>query len=181
MEFRVSKDKFVTNTYEGDQDGFKRDVVNQFTWRYREPLRFISLFSDKDHANNWALREPWHVRQPFEGGEPWKLYVINAALLKDATLFRLAELVERLQLEIPRSAQQHIKDAYICLHRIPASAIIAEQNSEQVAVGRRCRFGESEALQYDTYDYLDEHSGGEYEALQENWNTLLEKNMEYSW
>jgi hypothetical protein len=42
-----------TKTY-GDQadSEFKRDIVKQFTWDCKDPVPFISLFSDREHAEN---------------------------------------------------------------------------------------------------------------------------------
>ncbi|KIE01370.1 hypothetical protein MAJ_02711, partial [Metarhizium majus ARSEF 297] len=132
-----------TKTYEeSDQDDFKQDIVKQFTWSHRNPLPFISLFSDLDHAENWGLKEPWRDPSSFSPRGNWTLYAINTTLLVNATLFKLGDLVQRLQLQIPKNAQQHIDGAYLCLHRIPTSSIIKQRDWKQVADDKEDRYWE---------------------------------------
>ena len=39
-----------------DDDELKRDIVKQFTWSCDDPIPFISLFSNLEHAENWGLK-----------------------------------------------------------------------------------------------------------------------------
>ena len=113
---------------------FKRSIEKSFTWSYRDPLPFISLFSDREHAENWGCKEPWLRDDRSEGG--WTLYVIDTTEIRGTTsFFKLSSLVRRLSLEIPRSAQQHIQGAYLCLHRIPPAAVAEKRTPAQVEEG----------------------------------------------
>jgi hypothetical protein len=114
---------------------FKQAVENQFRWSCRDPLPFISLFSDRKHAENWRHKKPWHGSPDQEGH--WALYVINTTELRKTTsIFKLGSLIAVLNLDIPEGAQQHIQGAYLCLHRIPPAAIIQKRTPAQVEEGK---------------------------------------------
>ncbi|PWY79406.1 hypothetical protein BO94DRAFT_168236 [Aspergillus sclerotioniger CBS 115572] len=84
-------------TYEDQADAiFKRDIVKQFTWSCRDPVPFISLFSDREHAENWGLKQPWRGTATYLSCSDWALYVIDTDRLDDACFFRLKDLVECL-------------------------------------------------------------------------------------
>lgn len=118
-----------------DVDDFKSDIVKQFTWHCREPLPFISLFSDLDHAENWGLKRPWQGDAPDSNDDEWTLFVIDTKLLHASCIFRLEDLVNGLRLEIPDKAEQHISGAYLCLHTSPAFAIVDKMDPGQVEEG----------------------------------------------
>ncbi len=128
----------TSRTFGGkDLLNYKRSIEKSFTWSCRDPLPFISLFSDREHAENWGCREPWLGNHRSEGG--WTLYVIDTIELRRTTLFfKLSSLVRRLSLDIPRGAQQHIEGAYLCLHRIPPAAVVEKRTPAQVEEGE-CR------------------------------------------
>lgn len=110
---------------------FKQAVVNQFTWGCRDSLPFISLFSDRDHAENWGRKEPWRKHKGPNGD--WSLHVIDTTKLKDAhQLFKLSDLLDKLNLNIPDFASQHIRGAFLCLHRVPIQAIVERRNPSEV-------------------------------------------------
>jgi len=116
-------------------DEFKQSIRKQFTWSCRESLPFISLFSDKRHAEDWSRKEPWRGHQ--DPDEDWALYVINTVeLAKTTQVFRLKDLVEKLSLGIPEVAEQHIQGAFLCLHHIPASAIVANKTPSEIKRGK---------------------------------------------
>lgn len=92
---------------------FKRAVENQFTWSCRAHLAFISLFSDREHAENWGLKQPWGGSKDPENN--WSLHVINTAILRSTShLYKLSDLVEKLDLDIPEGAEQH-KPFYVSI------------------------------------------------------------------
>jgi hypothetical protein len=126
----------TTKTFRYDElNEFKQAIGKQFTWSFRESLPFISLFSDKRHAEDWACKEPWRGRQGPD--EDWTLYVINTVELPETTqVFRLSDLVEKLSLGIPEVAKQHIQGAFLCLHHIPASAIVASRTPSEIKRGK---------------------------------------------
>ena len=104
-----------------------------------------------------------------------------------------------LSLDIPRGAQQHVEGAYLCLHRIPPAAIVGKRTPAQVEEGglRRTWFKRGgfwpildredriarHLEEKDTYDYLEEYGNddSDREMLQENYNTIFDKNIEESW
>lgn len=57
-------------------------------------------------------------------------------LQKTNHLFRLSDLVEKLSLDIPEGAGQHIQGAFICLHHIPATAIGKSRTPAEVEEGK---------------------------------------------
>lgn len=108
---------------EDDDDEFKRDIVKQFTWGCDDPIPFISLFSDREHAENWGLKQPWIGKRRHLSRDNWALYVIDTTQLEDAYFFRLNYLIAELGLELPDKASQHIGGTYLSLYNIPAAAV----------------------------------------------------------
>ncbi|ORX94459.1 hypothetical protein BCR34DRAFT_629189 [Clohesyomyces aquaticus] len=160
-------------------DEFKQAIVNQFTWSSRASSPFISLFSDREHAENWGCKEPWRGHKDKKGD--WSLCAIDTTVLKDTgRFFKISDLVEELGLKIPGPAGQHVRGAFVCLHRIPAEAVIERTSAKEVEEDRQDR---REALYCEKIDmdYLGEYSGSEREAMQENYNTIFEENMENNW
>jgi hypothetical protein len=92
----------TTKTFRsGELDKFRHAIEEQFTWGFRGPLPFISLFSDKRHAENWGRKESWRRHKGTEGN--WALHVVDSVELLETTyLFRLSDLVEKLSLDIPK-------------------------------------------------------------------------------
>ncbi|KAF1848109.1 uncharacterized protein K460DRAFT_264164, partial [Cucurbitaria berberidis CBS 394.84] len=114
-----------------DLTEFKQAIRNQFTWDFRGSPPFISLFSDREHAENWGCKEPWCG----EGGPVGNrsLHVIDTTRLEGTSyLFKLNILMEVLHLSIPVCAGEHIRGAYLCLHHIPRTAIVETMDCKQV-------------------------------------------------
>lgn len=114
----------------GELNEFKQAIEKHFTWGCRDPLPFISLFSDRSHAKNWGCKEPWRGHGTSEGG--WALHTVSTIHLESKSFFKLSDLVDKLCLEIPEGAKQHIHGAFICLHHIPATAIVEKRSGEEV-------------------------------------------------
>ncbi|KAH3463530.1 hypothetical protein KXV78_000783 [Aspergillus fumigatus] len=166
-----------TKTYADQANSeFKRDIVKQFTWDCRDPVPFISLFSDREHAENWGLKQPWRGKAPYLSRSNWALYVIDTNRLEDACFFRLQDLVEDLGLRLPDKADQHVSGTYI-----PPAAIVERIDPEQVKIDRDSRLAMKREEAAEKWDYLDGYDSSEREALQENWNTIIEKNLEGIW
>ena len=122
--------------YEGQKDAeFRRDIEKQFTWGCRDPLPFISLFSDREHAENWGLRQPWRGNTSHLSHNDWALYVIDTSRLGDTCFMSLRDLVDGLKLILPDKASQHIPGTYVCLHRIPSAAVVERIGPKQVQYG----------------------------------------------
>ena len=102
---------------------FKRSVSKHLNWKWWgdfEPSPYISTFEDERHAKNWARK--WCDRHQHD----CKIFTIRTSEL-DNYLFRVVDLVDELGIDLntigrglPRNT---VKDDYLCLHRIPASAI----------------------------------------------------------
>ena len=65
--------------------------------------------------------------------------MIDTAILRSTSrLYKLSDLVENLDLNVPERAEQHIRGAFLCLHRIPNEAIIGSRNPAEVEIGKFC-------------------------------------------
>ena len=97
-------------------------------------MSFVSLFSDREHAENWGCKEPWRAGRGCN--DDWSLCVIDTTVLKDTNRFlKLSDLLEELDLDLPVRAGQHIRGAFLCLHRIPIEAIVEERSPGEVRAG----------------------------------------------
>ncbi len=106
-----------TSAFYTDDLEFGDSTIQAFTWFSRIPSPYIALFSEKEHAENWALS--WSDRV----GEECEIITIDSRELDSVYVSRLSSVVDELKLTVPYGASQHIKGAYLCLHRIPASAL----------------------------------------------------------
>ncbi|KAM5357656.1 hypothetical protein ACJZ2D_016044 [Fusarium nematophilum] len=156
-----------------ERDLFKAAVENQFTWGYRSPLPFIAVFSDRDHTENWACKEPWHGPSHRRG--QWTLNKIDTAELCNTHIFKLSQLITALGVRIPDRAAQHAKGAFLCLHKIPARAINETRDEDYVRADRESRRFEEQ------YHILDAYSGSDYEAAENNFNDDMMKMIEGDW
>ena len=117
---------------------FKQAVEDHFTWGYRGRSPFVSLFSDRNHAEKWGCAEPWHGSNPHR--KQWTLYTIDTSLLEEIYVFKVSRLVDALGVRIPGRAEQHERGSYICLHRVPARAILEESTRPaNMKTGRNVR------------------------------------------
>lgn len=91
---------------------------------------FITLFSDKEHAANWGLREPWRCNQ--QKAEDWSLYTIETFGAPESCIFfRLSHLTRGLNLDLPKGVKQHIKKAFLCLRQIPREAVAQKMDPQK--------------------------------------------------
>ncbi|KAJ5031358.1 hypothetical protein J3E73DRAFT_387181 [Bipolaris maydis] len=138
------------------------------------------LIEFKQHAENWGCKEPWRGCQSPTGD--WSLHVIDTTVLKvTGCFFKLNDLIEELSLAILNPAVQHIRGAFLRLHRIPAEAIVETRNSREVRKDRQDRCEQRYWKESDSGDDLAEYSGSEWQAMQANYNTNFEKNIENNW
>ncbi|KAF2210292.1 hypothetical protein CERZMDRAFT_121891 [Cercospora zeae-maydis SCOH1-5] len=143
---------------------FQMSIVNQFTRTNRLPTPFVSVFSEIEHAENWALTMGPNV----------KLLHLSTALWKDPYIFKLSTLCQRLPVTIPDAASQHIKGAYLCLHSVPFEAVTEVMDREAIESrvdGRKYR---EYYLPYDPDDSEDE-------AIENNCNDDAMKMLEGDW
>lgn len=118
---------------ENEMDAFRQSIIDQLTWSHCGAQPYITCFSDKDHAENWALKEPWNPDE--RDKDSWSILTINTRFMPETYVFSLNDLVTHLDLELPGRASQHEKGAYLCLHRIPTSAIVNSASPREVKDG----------------------------------------------
>lgn len=62
--------------------------------------------------------------------------MIDTTKLKDTNcFFKLRDLLEELDLDLPAGAGQHIRGAFLCLHRTPIDAIVDKRSPGEVRAG----------------------------------------------
>uniref|UniRef100_A0A093URP2 DUF7587 domain-containing protein n=2 Tax=Talaromyces marneffei PM1 TaxID=1077442 RepID=A0A093URP2_TALMA len=168
--FKAADTTTVYGNSECDLRLLKQAVEDHFTWGYRGRSPFISLFSDRNHAENWGCAEPWLGSNPHR--EQWSLFTIDTSLLKEVCVFKVSRLVDVLGVKIPERAVQHERGSYICLHQVPANAILEEMTGSDVKYFQQCvddRWDPS--FGYDSDD----------SAVQNNINDDLMKIIEGDW
>lgn len=99
---------------------FKTAVMRNINWASRTPSPFINLFSNLHHAGNWCLQR---VEKKHEDGiimsiDPVKLVEQGVWLAK------LSTVCEHLAIDLKATKACGDQDAYLVLHRIPATAIL---------------------------------------------------------
>ena len=127
-----AKDTYTTYT-ENNLHAFGQSIINQLTWHHRGAQPYILCFSEKEHAENWACKKPWN-NGPWNDGS-WEVLTIDTKLMPETYVFSLKDLVTRLNLELPKKVTQHIEGAYLCLHKIPSTAIVKVASAREVRSG----------------------------------------------
>ena len=128
----AAKDTKLTFS-DDEMDAFGESITNQLTWRNRGAQPYITCFSDQNHAENWALKEPWNPSE--RDKDSWSLLTIDTRLMPETYVLKLDYVVAQLGLKIPERATQHVKGAYLCLHTIPTSAIVNSASPREVKEG----------------------------------------------
>jgi hypothetical protein len=126
--------KDIKVIYSDDEmNAFLQSIIEQLTWGHHGAQPYITCFSDKDHVENWALREPWNPSE--RDKDSWSLLTIDTRFMLETSIFSLNDLVTHLDLALPERASQHVKGAYLCFHRIPTSAIVNSASPREVKGG----------------------------------------------
>ena len=120
-----------TSTFysKNEKDAFCQSIVNQFTWGWRQPTPYITVFSDQKHAENWALSYSRRV------GDICEVIRIDSRELRHVYVFKLSDLQARLDFEVPEGASQHVEGACLCLHHIPKGAILGTKTTQEIKDG----------------------------------------------
>jgi hypothetical protein len=95
-----------------DEDELKEAVQHHINWWSSRPSRFLSVFSDENHAVNWAAQR--EKRDP-----PAHIYEIDTTCLLGARILDMELLMTNLDIENPFSAHE-----LLFLHCIPARCIV---------------------------------------------------------
>jgi hypothetical protein len=106
-------------------------VEDHLSWNKNRPSLFISLFANKRHAENWALR--WSERH---NGIVCEIFEINGFSLAGLFVYHAEELLRFLPLHIPEAAEASIADEYLLAHHIPIQAVERSWTSEDVKRGK---------------------------------------------
>jgi len=105
-------------------------VEDHLWWPERRPSIFISLFANRWHAENWALR--W---SDDHGGRECTVYAISACALEGSYVYQAEELRRAMCLQVPAEAEASILNEYLVAHRIPAEAILGCRTTEDIRRG----------------------------------------------
>jgi len=95
-----------------------RLLHEHFLWSSNHPSPFISVFTDEDHARNWATGL---VRK--NAGMACTIYKVNPFQLRLNPIFDATQLVMELNIELPDAARSQAENEYLVLRTIPAGAI----------------------------------------------------------
>ncbi|PLN84982.1 hypothetical protein BDW42DRAFT_161387 [Aspergillus taichungensis] len=117
-----------------DPQEFGDAVQQHLTWDTDYESTFISLFSQRRHAENWMLDR--HTRL---GSRNCTLLQIDTAALNGFFIFRAQEIVDALSLSIPEAAQASVAKEYLIAHCIPPRAIIRSQTVDEIIAARNPR------------------------------------------
>jgi hypothetical protein len=120
-----------TRYNEEDLVGFSDAVQRHLNWDRQYMTMFISLFSDRRHAENWMLKR--HSR--FHDRD-CTLLEIDMNSLRDHYVFRAEEIVDALSLSIRTAAQASVAKEYLVVHCIPPIAVLRSQTVHDITSKR---------------------------------------------
>ncbi|KAJ5543648.1 hypothetical protein N7513_004780 [Penicillium frequentans] len=109
---------------------FGDEVEQHLSWNTDYKSMFISLFSQRRHAENWMLDRYTRL-----GSRNCTLLQISTATLNGFLIFRAEEIVDALSLSIPEAAQASVAREYLIAHYIPPRAIIRSQSVDEMLAG----------------------------------------------
>ncbi|KAG8852731.1 hypothetical protein FRB91_006065 [Serendipita sp. 411] len=98
--------------------GLRNAVKYHIDWQCDIPSPFISTFSNRGHALNWA--RTWRANN---GDQPCKIVELVIEANDGVAVFRLADLVDGLGITTTLEPSQY-RSEYLCLHNIPPEAIV---------------------------------------------------------
>ncbi|KAH0495069.1 hypothetical protein TgHK011_008640 [Trichoderma gracile] len=117
-----------------DESGLGQAAEKHLDWKTRRMRScFISVFSDGQHASNWAMSIAMD-RCP----DDFKYDIVEidtAKLPPGIPVLHALSLVNTLHLEVPRKAAP--QDEYLFLHRIPHEAIVNPESLQNLGVINR--------------------------------------------
>jgi hypothetical protein len=114
-----------TESTHSTESSLRDAVIDAFKWNSYTPSPFIIVFSDRDHAERWA------VTMSKSRGE-CEVFTIDTRQLDGVHIFKLSTLVDKLGIKLPEKAQQHKNMAYLCLHWIPATALSSSESTSSI-------------------------------------------------
>lgn len=149
----LEADDTVTFYDDGGDEQEEDDTLQEFGDAVEQHLSrdtdyksiFISLFSQRRHAENWMLER--HTRF---GSRNCTLLQINTAALHGFFIFRAEEIVDALSLSIPEAAQASVAREYLIAHYIPPRAIIRSQTVHDILAGKITPFSVDSDVAWDS-------------------------------
>ncbi|KAL2788007.1 hypothetical protein BJX66DRAFT_266833 [Aspergillus keveii] len=123
-----------TRSIYAQDDDFGDAVDCHLNWSRKRKSRFISLFSDRTHAENWMNRQLKALNNENCNSKYWNLLEIDTTALSDSYLFHAHEIVTSLDLDVKAIASASIKGEYLVVHRVPAAAITVIQPAPQDSI-----------------------------------------------
>ncbi len=97
-----------------DLDSLRLALISHASWAH-VPSPFISMFADERHARNWALAR---------GDLSARMMVIDTARLPARQVLHAVDAYQTLSIKVPAIARNGHE--YLCVNRIPATAVIRE-------------------------------------------------------
>ena len=120
---------------------FGNAVERHLSWDTNYQSIFISLFSQRRHAENWMLDR--HTRHQSEN---CTLLQISTKALNGFFIFRAKHIVGALSLSIPEAAKASVTREFLIAHYIPPRAIIRSQTVDEVLAGKLTSWCEANRL-----------------------------------
>jgi hypothetical protein len=112
-------------------------IQHQLDWYNRRPTPFISVFDDKERAENWALS----LRN-----DNIVMAEVDTSLLENVVAFPLERARQLLNIDISRHAQHN--GEWLVLHHISAAAIRRWIGRDTMETDRNIRQEEREEGEY---------------------------------
>lgn len=108
-------------------NGLRNAVTYHLDWQCRTPSPFISVFGNRQHAENWA--QLWNDRNS------GTCYIVTITIQAedDVIVFRVANLINRLGVTTSLHPSQYHSE-YFCFRRIPAEAIVRREPVYQLGM-----------------------------------------------
>jgi hypothetical protein len=110
---------------------FLRAMKNHLWW-YSTPSPFISLFSDRQRAENWA------VKRARSSGEECHVIKINTALIGTQPFHVptfCSNLPDRIRAQMMKNPSFHTHE-YLCLYQIPSMAVTEIRSTAAIEQGK---------------------------------------------
>jgi len=154
-------------------DRFWQSIRDQLKWNSGVRSPYSSLFNDRRHAENWALRWEDNNKQPYD------VWEIDGTMLRDIYVFHPSTLQRQ---QPARALFRTEPSEYLCLHLIPETTFISRESTLDIKASKRHREEMAEHRQQrpgahwvpELYSYYD--TDNEYET--NNGNDDMIKMME---
>lgn len=111
---------------EDDIATFRQSVVDFSTWNRNHKTPYISLFSKREVAEDFALKK---------AGEIKVIKIDTFRLPGSARVFKLSSVIKTFGIK-PVGTAQMSEGIFLCLHHVPAKTVLEAKTRDQVELGR---------------------------------------------